>query len=291
MIEISNISLSYDNNEILKDISYKFREGKIYGLIGKNGAGKSSLLKTISRLNRDSEGEIKLKGVSIKDKDYLELAISFVGDTPVYYQDLTVKEHLLLICSIKKIPRKIAINKINSLLDLLKLDRYSSSFPNSLSRGTLQRLNIALGIRTLQRLNIALGIIRDEDLILMDEPFITLDPVQVSIVEDLILQLKKENRTFLISSHDIDSLRDEDLILMDEPFITLDPVQVSIVEDLILQLKKENRTFLISSHDIDSLKAICDTYLILKDGKLLEYSPNEIDKNNISKLINDSYGD
>ena len=207
MIEISNISLTYDNNEILKDISYKFRKGKIYGLIGKNGAGKSSLLKTISRINRDSEGEIKLKGVSIKDKDYLELAISFVGDTPVYYQDLTVKEHLLLICSIKKIPRKIAINKIDTLLDLLKLDRYSGSFPNSLSRGTL------------------------------------------------------------------------------------DPVQVSIVEDLILQLKKENRTFLISSHDIDSLKAICDTYLILKDGKLLEYSPNEIDKNNISKLINDSYGD
>lgn len=88
-------------------------------------------------------------------------------------------------------------------MDLLKLDRYSSSFPNSLSRGTLQRMNIALGI-----------------------------------------------------------IRDEDLILMDEPFITLDPVQVSIVEDLIL-----------------------------KDGKLLEYSPNEIDKNNISKLINDSYGD
>lgn len=232
MLEISNVSLSYDENKILDNISYKFEEGKVYGLIGKNGAGKSSFLKTVSRLNRESKGDIKLNGVSIMDKDYLEVAISFIGDTPVYYPDLTLKEHLLLICSIKKISKSNALKQINILLDLLRLDKYSSSFPNSLSRGTLQRLNIAIGI-----------------------------------------------------------IRNEKLILMDEPFITLDPVQVTVVENLILQLKKENKTIVISSHDIDSLESICDRYLILKNGKFLEYSPDEIDKKNISKIINDSYGD
>lgn len=232
MIEVENINLNYDNNKVLDDISYKFKKGKVYGLIGKNGAGKSSFLKIVSRLNRESTGEIKLKGNTIRDKDYIEIPVSFIGDTPIYYPDLTVKEHLLFICSIKKITKKNAIDKIDSLLELVKLDRYSNSFPNSLSRGTLQRLNIALGI-----------------------------------------------------------IRDEDVILMDEPFITLDPVQVRAVEDLILELKKENKTFIISSHDIDSLEAICDKYLILKDGKFLEFDPNEINKNNISTIISDSYGD
>ena len=232
MIKVSNVNLNYSSDKILDDISYTFEKGKIYGLIGKNGSGKTSFLKTIVRLNRKSTGDIILNEIYINDLDYLKIPISFIGDTPVYYPDLTVKEHLLLICNIKKFSKKIALEKIDELLNLLKLKKYTHSFPNSLSRGTLQRLNIAMGI-----------------------------------------------------------IRDEDIILMDEPFITLDPVQVTTVENLILKLKNENKTFLISSHDIDSLESICDIYLILKDGKFLEYRPDELDKNCISNLISDSYGD
>lgn len=90
-------------------------------------------------------------------------------------------------------------------------------FPNKLSKGTLQRMNIAIGI-----------------------------------------------------------IRNENYILMDEPFNALDPVQVDAVENLIITEREKNKVLIISSHDIESLNRICDIYLILKDGKLLEFTPNEI---------------
>ncbi|MGB4915929.1 MAG: ATP-binding cassette domain-containing protein, partial [Leptotrichiaceae bacterium] len=149
-----------------------------------------------------------------------------------FYSDLTIREHLLLICNIKGFSKNEAIEKIDFLINLLKLEKYENMFPSALSKGTLQRLNIAIGL-----------------------------------------------------------IRDESIVLMDEPFITLDPVQVESVENLILELKNKNKTFIISSHDIDSLESICDKYLILRNGKLLEYNPNEINRKDISKIIFDSYGD
>ncbi|MHC1683860.1 MAG: ABC transporter ATP-binding protein [Clostridiaceae bacterium] len=232
MLEIRNISMTYGSQQILNNLSYEFKKGKVYGLIGKNGAGKTTLLKSIMRLIRENQGSVLLEKKSLDKVDFLKIPISFISDSPVFYSDLTVKEHLLLICSTRKIPRKEAFQRIESLLDSLKLVQYKDHFPSALSRGTLQRLNIAIGM-----------------------------------------------------------IRDESIILMDEPFITLDPVQVSTVENLVLKSKEEGTTFLISSHDIDSLASICDVYLILRNGQLLEYMPNELSKENIAQIIGDSYGD
>ena len=156
----------------------------------------------------------------------------YISDSPMFYSDLTVREHLLLICSVKGFSKIESMEKITFLINLLKLEKYENMFPSALSKGTQQRLNIAIGL-----------------------------------------------------------IRDEPIILMDEPFITLDPVQVNLVENLILELKGTGKTFIISSHDIDSLESICDKYLILKDGKLLEYDPHQINKQDISKIICDSYGE
>lgn len=232
MIEISNIHMSYGKNQVLDGISYKFKPDNIYGLIGKNGAGKTTLLKIMCRLIRTNKGDIKINGDSINKVDYLNLPATYVSDLPVFYSDLTIREHLLLISKTKGFSKNMALDKINFLIELLKLEEYENMFSSVLSKGTLQRLNIALGL-----------------------------------------------------------IRDESIVLMDEPFITLDPVQVESVENLILELKNKNRSFIISSHDIDSLESICDKYLILRNGKLLEYDPSEINRKDISKIIFDSYGD
>lgn len=232
MIEIKNISMSYGTDDILKKLNYKFQTGLVYGLIGKNGAGKTTLLKIIMRLIRENEGSVLIDGKCVDKVDFLEIPAIFIMDSPIFYSDLTVREQLLLVCKSQGIQKKEAFSRINILLDELRLLNYKNNFPNILSKGTLQRLNIALGM-----------------------------------------------------------VRNESTILMDEPFNALDPVQVSSVENLILKSKKEGKTLLISSHDIDSLSSICDVYLILKNGQLLEYMPDMLTKENIVQIIGNSYGD
>ena len=232
MIKIDNLRVKYGLDIILNNISFSFNNQKIYGLIGKNGAGKTTLLKSICRLLDNNTGDIYINDNIINNIDYLQLPITYIGDSPVYFRDMTVIEHMLLICKIKNYDNDKANKIIDNLLLSLKLEKYKNHFPNTLSKGTLQRMSIALSL-----------------------------------------------------------IRDEKYILMDEPFNGLDPVQVTTVENIIISEKKKGKTIIVSSHDIDSLKNICDIYIILKDGKLIEYLPNEISKENISELISDSYGD
>ncbi|MFE4242011.1 ATP-binding cassette domain-containing protein [Peribacillus butanolivorans] len=194
MIILNSISKSYENKKILNEINFEFKKGNIYGLIGRNGAGKTTLLKIIMRIIKSHEGNVLFKGNDVNGVDTLDLPFVFIGDTPVLYQDLTAREQMLFICKISKLSKKDAIERINYLATELKLEEYLDYYPRSVSRGTLQRISIAIGM------------LRESNVYLFDEPFITLDPVQVDTVEKLFLNRKSENRVQIISSHDIDSL-------------------------------------------------------------------------------------
>ena len=230
MIQLDSISKSYGDKKVLNGITFEFKAGNIYGLIGRNGAGKTTLLKILMRIIRNHEGNILFNGNNINTMDTLDIPFVFIGDTPVLYQDLTAREQMLFICKLNKLSKKDAIKKIKYLAKQLKLEEYMDYYPRSVSRGTLQRINIAIGM-----------------------------------------------------------LRKSDVYFFDEPFITLGPVQVNIVEQMFLSYKSTTRIQIISSHDLASLETICDRYLILKDGQLLEFESGTLDRKQITKLIGDSY--
>ena len=230
MIQLDSISKSYGDKKVLNGITFEFKAGNIYGLIGRNGAGKTTLLKILMRIIRNHEGNILFNGNNINTMDTLDIPFVFIGDTPVLYQDLTAREQMLFICKLNKLSKKDAIKKIKYLAKQLKLEEYMDYYPRSVSRGTLQRINIAIGM-----------------------------------------------------------LRKSDVYFFDEPFITLDPVQVNIVEQMFLSYKSTTRIQIISRHDLASLETICDRYLILKDGQLLEFESGTLDRKQITKLIGDSY--
>ena len=186
MIEIHSLSKSYG-------WSYSFENGKIYGLIGRNGIGKTTLLKCICGLCIPDQADIRSLQGNLSEKDYLDRDIVYVSDEPIFYNDLTFQEHLWLICKIEKYSKIESARKIDYYLECLKMKEYMTFYPNALSKGTLQRMMLIMGF------------LRKADNLLLDEPFNGLDPVQLAETIQ-ICNRESDKRCIIISSHDIESL-------------------------------------------------------------------------------------
>jgi ABC-type multidrug transport system ATPase subunit len=194
VLEVVDLGKRFGDHEVFSGVSFSLTPGLIYGLVGINGAGKTTLLKILGRYISEHSGDILHHGKSILTTDALDLPFRFVGDTPVFFSDLTVMEHMLFVCKNRRLSKQEATATIEHAGEALSLNDYMNHYPGALSRGTQQRLNIALAS------------IGDAELLLLDEPFITLDPVQVGNVEELIAQKHAPGQTRVISSHNLESL-------------------------------------------------------------------------------------
>ena len=193
MIEIKNLTKSYGSKSILHKWSYPFENGKIYGLIGRNGIGKTTLMKCISGLCMPDECEIHTEQGNVSRMDYLNRNINYISDEPVYYNDLTLYEHLWLVCRIENYKKEDAQKEIAFYVKEFHMEEYLNYYPSALSKGTLQRMMLIMGF------------LRKDANLLLDEPFNGLDPIQVKETIELC-QWQKEKKCIIISSHDIESL-------------------------------------------------------------------------------------
>lgn len=197
MIEIKNIVKNYDNTAILNNVSITFEEGKIYGIIGRNGSGKSVLLKVMSGFVKPESGEVIYDGVDINKEEVFPENVGILLDNGGFIPSLTGFENLSLLASINK---KIGDTQINDYLEKVNLtaDKNKKYFKYS------------LGMR--KKLGICQAIMENQKYIILDEPFNGIDKDSVNIIFNLFKELKKEGRTFIITSHiedDIKNLFDE----------------------------------------------------------------------------------
>lgn len=196
MIQISNLSKKYGETVIFSDLNYTFENTCIYGLVGRNGAGKTTLLNILANYDKKYTGVISIDGKKMNKVDYLDMPIAYAMDHPSFFNELTIYENLLLIASGRKIKKQEAFDKIEQILKRLELKKYEHYSPLELSKGTIQRLNDACAI------------IQEEKITLFDEPFSGLDPVQMKLLENVIVEFHKQTRgIYIISSHDIECLQ------------------------------------------------------------------------------------
>lgn len=201
MIKVSNVSKKYKDVTVLESISQEFHPGKIYGIVGRNGSGKTVLMKILCGFVPASEGEVRVDDKVIgKDVDFLPDA-GIIIETPQFLPFSSGYKNLVSLAAIWK---KIGKEQIRNAMQLVGLDPDSKKHVGKYS----------LGMR--QRLGIAQAIMEDPAVLILDEPMNGLDQEGVDEIRALLLSYKQQGKTILLSSHhkeDIDQLCDETIQL------------------------------------------------------------------------------
>ncbi|WP_058485675.1 ABC transporter ATP-binding protein [Defluviitalea phaphyphila] len=187
-ISVINVSKTYETVKALKNVSFQLNSGEITALIGSNGAGKTTIIKCLTKLTNFDEGNIYIDDIDINKIKNENYKISYIPDAPVYFEQLTVLENLQFICS----AYKKDYSEISPIIEELQLQEYLSFFPDKLSKGNKKKLMIAFAL------------LKDFDILIADEPFDGLDPVLVKIFKNILLKQKKMGKIVLVSTHLLD---------------------------------------------------------------------------------------
>ena len=194
IIAFENISLSYGNNLILDNISFKINEGEIFGMLGPNGVGKSTIFNLITGLIKPNSGKIKIHNNDVLDYPiYLRTKKFKVGYVPQYggyFGDLTLYQNLKAIAEIVINNKNNEEDKINDLINKFELENLRNIKAKFLSGGQKKKLVIALSL------------LSDPSVLLLDECFAALDVLTIKMLQEIIVNLQKEKKiTICICDH------------------------------------------------------------------------------------------
>lgn len=194
MLEVKNITGGYINIPVVKDVSFTVESGQLVGLIGLNGAGKSTTIKEIIGLLPPYQGEILIDGKSlVQDAENYRKKIGFIPETPSLYEELTLKEHLEVVALAYDLTWEQAWSRVQGLLTIFRLDEKLDWFPVHFSKGMKQKVMIICAFMV------------EPSLLIVDEPFLGLDPVAISDLVNLLEEEKAKGTSILMSTHVLDS--------------------------------------------------------------------------------------
>jgi len=189
-LEVNQLTGGYTHMPVIKDISFEVGDGEIVGLIGLNGAGKSTTIKHIMGLMEPFSGTINVDGLTLLDDSIAyRKKLSFVPEMPLVYRSLTLKEHLEITAMAYNIPFETLNERAAPLLKLFRLDQRMDWFPQDFSKGMKQKVMITNALVT------------NPELLVIDEPFIGLDPIAIWDFERLLLEEKEKGHSVLMSTH------------------------------------------------------------------------------------------
>lgn len=194
MLEIKELTGGYVNIPVLKDVSFEVGNGQLVGLIGLNGAGKSTTINEIIGLLTPYKGQIQIDGLELRTNpsDYRK-KIGFIPETPSLYEELTLREHIETVAMAYDIEQETAFKRVDKLLEMFRLKEKLDWFPVHFSKGMKQKVMIICAF------------VVDPSLFIVDEPFLGLDPVAIADLIQLLDEEKKKGKSILMSTHVLDS--------------------------------------------------------------------------------------
>lgn len=189
-VKIEHLTGGYGKKPVIKDLNFELEKGEIVGLIGLNGAGKSTTIKHMLGLINPMEGKLSISNIRInEDIENYRRKLSYIPESPVIYDELTLEEHIEMTAMAYQLSREEAMRRANPLLKVFRLENELKVFPSHFSKGMKQKVMIICAF------------IVDPELYIIDEPFLGLDPLGIQSMLDLMVEKRNENRTVLMSTH------------------------------------------------------------------------------------------
>ncbi len=191
MIELINITKRYNDTTVVDDLNLEIKTGEIVGIIGHNGAGKSTTMKMIAGLVEPTSGEIRVMGQNMqKNNTKVKQKIGYLPEDSPLYEAMTAQQYLLFFSELYQMPRQKALKRIDEILTSLHLTE-KTKLTGEFSKGMKRKTAIARAL------------LHDPDLLILDEPNSGLDPLTSFFIINYLRTLKREGKTILLSAHNL----------------------------------------------------------------------------------------
>lgn len=189
-LKVTGLTGGYSRQPVLHDINFEIQSGEIVGLIGLNGAGKSTTIKHIIGLMKAMQGDITIDGQSIDlDMNAYRQAFTYIPEMPVLYEALTLKEHIELTGMAYGLSKEKALANAQPLLEMFRLDQRLDWLPVHFSKGMKQKVMIVCAFLV------------ETSVYVIDEPFLGLDPLAIHDFIEVLKMRKREGASVLMSTH------------------------------------------------------------------------------------------
>ncbi|HNE50055.1 MAG TPA: ATP-binding cassette domain-containing protein [Chitinophagales bacterium] len=265
LLDIRHISKVFQDTHALQDVSLSIQPNKIYGLLGPNGAGKTTLIRNITRIFFPDQGQILYKGLPLSEQH--QNCIGYMPEERGLYKKMKVREQLIYFARLRGFSKQDAEAKISFWLKKLAIESWSNKTIEELSKGMQQKIQFVATV------------LHEPELLILDEPFSGLDPVNAEIIKQEIFELHQKGATIIFSTHRMENVEEicEDIFLINKGKI--------ILEGNVQTIKQQYKKHLIrvdiledaSNHSTFGNLNIIEqtpTYLIFKLSE--QQKPNDI---------------
>ncbi|MCO5248754.1 MAG: ATP-binding cassette domain-containing protein [Chitinophagales bacterium] len=221
IIQIKNLKKSFENHEALKDVNLDIHQGVIFGLLGPNGAGKTTLIRNLTQIYRPDSGDIFFKGEKLQPKHILN--IGYMPEERGLYKKMKIEEQLIYLGRLKGLSAKEAKEKVKKWMDHFEIQSWKNKKTEDLSKGMQQKIQFIATI------------LHEPELLILDEPYSGLDPINANLIKDEMLKMRDNGTTIIFSTHRMESIEElcEEIALINNGEI--------ILQGKVKEIKEENK--------------------------------------------------
>jgi ABC-2 type transport system ATP-binding protein len=208
VLEVSGINKSFGSNHVLRDVSFSARGGAAFGLIGRNGSGKTTTIRVIMNLFPADSGTVTVDGEAISKSS---ARFGYLPEERGLYPKRVIAEQMSYIGQLRGLTARDARERSKQMLEKLEAEEYYHKKLDTLSKGNQQKIQLAIAL------------INDPEIVILDEPFSGLDPVNARILKNLVQELVRDGRIVIFSSHQMNNVEEfcDDICMIDKGEIVM----------------------------------------------------------------------